>query len=342
LFPDPSARQFIPVTMPAAIRPSMPKRRPSGRRRPFLLRGSTLAWLAVICMALAFAVGIAWQRTAATRAKNAVATGPTPEEQAAARRLLESAVTARYADQPDEALRLAREARETDPMTPGAATFIAEVALQQGKTDEVDIAARDAVRQGLDVADAKLLLALKIWMQRAETSVADAGAVATQFLEEASAEELSNGTARFFAGDLQRAVGRPGEAHRSLLGGLHRQEPWHSSALLAAKLRLAMEEGGQRAAETPGGFSSSDSYAAFGGVVYDMHRAAQDADKAGIAAARAALQGVFTSWQLDVLSSDPSLVSLELIPAGEEGAIVPFAVIRPPAVKEEAEGFPTP
>lgn len=328
--------------MPAAIRPSMPKRRPSGRRRPFVLRSSTLSWVALVVMALAFLGGIAWQRSAASRAKSAAATGPTPEEQAAARRLLESAVTARYADQPDEALRLAREARETDPMTPGAATFIAELALRQGRSEDVDTAARDAVRQGLDVADAKLLLALTRWMQRAETSVADAGAAATQLLEEASAEELSNGTARFFAGDLQRAVGRPGEAHRSLLGGLHRQEPWHSSALLAAKLRLVMEEGGQRSADIPGGLASSDSDAAFGAVAYDMHRAARDADKAGIAAARAALQGVFTSRQLDVLSSDSSLVSLELIPPGEEGAAVPFAAIQPPKEQRELQGLSVP
>ncbi len=331
--------------MPAAIRPSMPKRRPSGRRRrPFALRGSTLAWLAVICMALAFASGIAWQRTAATRAKSAgVATGPTPEEQAAARRLLESAVTARYADQPDEALRLAREARETDPMTPGAATFIAEIALRQGDTDEVDIAAREAIRQGRYVADAKMLLALNRWMGRTQSGAVDARATATQLLEEATAEELSNGTARFFAGDLQRAVGRPGEAHRSVLGGLHRQEPWHSSALLAAKLRLAMEEGGQRAAETPGDPASysSDSDAVFGAVVYDMQRVLQSGDEVAIAAARARLQGAFTSRQLGMLSNDSAFASLTLVSAGE-GSDVPFAAIPPPAVKKESEGSPTP
>ena len=327
--------------MPAAIRPSMPKRRPSGRRRrPFALRGSTLAWLAVICMALAFAAGVVWQRTAATRAKNAVATGPTPEEQAAARRLLESAVTARYADQTDDALRLAREARETDPMTPGAATFIAEVALRQGKTDEVDIAAREAIQRGRYVADAKLLLALNRWMGRTQSGAVDARAAATQLLEEATAEELSNGTARFFAGDLQRAVGRPGEAHRSLLGGLHRQEPWHSSALLAAKLRLAMEEGGQRVAETLGDPSSSDSDAVFGAVVYDMQRALQSGDETAIAAARARLQGAFTSRQLGMLSNDSAFASLELVPAG--GADVPFAAILPPSVKKESEGSPMP
>jgi hypothetical protein len=340
LFPDPSTRQFISVTMPAAIRPSMPKRRPSGRRRPFLLRGSTLAWLAVICMALAFAAGIAWQRTAATRAKSAgVATGPTPEEQAAARRLLESAVTARYADQPDEAFRLAREARETDPMTPGAATFIAELALQQGETDEVDTAAREAIRQGRYVADAKLLLALNRWMGRTQSGAVDARAAATQLLEEATAEELSNGTARFFAGDLQRAVGRPGEAHRSLLGGLHRQEPWHSSALLSAKMRLAVEEAGPRAdPNVPASSAGADN---FGGAAYDMHRALQSGDEAAIAAARAKLQGAFTSRQLGILSSDSAFASLKLVPAGE-GSDVPFAAIPPPAVKKENEGSPIP
>ena len=326
--------------MPAAIRPSMPKRRPSGRRRrPFALRGSTLAWLAVICMALAFAAGIAWQRTAATRAKNAVATGPTPEEQATARRLLESAVTARYADQTDDALRLACEARETDPMTPGAATFIAEVALRQGETDEVDIAAREAIQQGRYVADAKLLLALNRWMGRTQSGAVDARAAATQLLEEATAEELSNGTARFFAGDLQRAVGRPGEAHRSLLGGLHRQEPWHSAALLSAKMRLAVEEAGPRAGpNVPASSAGADT---FGGAAYDMHRALQSGNEAAIAAARAKLQGAFTSRQLGILSSDSAFASLKLVPAGE-GSDVPFAAVPPPAVKKESEASPLP
>lgn len=322
-----------------AFRPSMPKRRPSGRRRPFLLRGSTLAWLAVICMALAFAAGVAWQRTAANRAKNAVATGPSPEAQAAARRLLESAVTARYADQPDEAFRLAREAREADPMTPGAATFIAEVALRQGKTDEVDIAAREAIQRGRYVADAKLLLALNRWMGRTQSGAVDARAAATQLLEEATAEELSNGTARFFAGDLQRAVGRPGEAHRSLLGGLHRQEPWHSAALLSAKMRLAVEEAVPRAGpNVPASSAGADT---FGGAAYDMYRAVQSGDEAAIAAARAKLQGAFTSRQLGILSSDSAFASLKLVPAGE-GSDVPFAAVPPPAVKKENKGSPIP
>jgi len=327
--------------MRAAIRPSMPKRRPSGRRRrPFVLRGSTLAWLAALCMTLAFAAGVAWQRTAAARAQRVKTdSGPAPEEQAAARRLLEKAVTARYADQPDEALRLAREARETDPMTPGAATFIAEMALRQGKTDEVDTAAREAIRQGRYVADAKLLLALNRWMGRSQAGAVDASATATQLLEEATAEELSNGVARFFAGDLQRAVGRPGEAHRSLLGGLHRQEPWHSAALLSAKMRLAAAEAAPRA--DPNVPALSPDGDAFSAPAYDMYRALQGGDEVVIAPVRAKLQGAFTGWQLGVLARDPAFASLELVPAGE-GPAVPFAVIPPPAVEKESKGSPIP
>ncbi len=322
-----------------AFRPSMPKRRPSGRRRPFLLRGRTLAWLAVICMALAFAAGVAWQRTAAARAKSVnAADGPSPEAQAAARRLLESAVSARYADQPDEALRLAQEAREADPMTPGAATFIAEMALQQGKTDDVDTAAREAIRQGRYVADAKLLLALNRWMGRTQSGAVDARATATQLLEEATAEELSNGVARFFAGDLQRAVGRPGEAHRSLLGGLHRQQAWQSYALLSAKMRLAAEGAGPGAA--PNVPASSVGADAFGGSAYDMQRALQSGDEVLIASARALLLGAFTSRQLAVLARDPAFASVELVPAGE-GPAVPFALLPPP-VKKESKGSPIP
>ena len=342
LFPDATARQFIPDPMPAAIRPSMPKRRPSGRRRPRLLRSGTLGWLALVCLALAFLAGVGWQRTAADRAKRAAASsGPTPEDQAAARRLLERAVTARHADQPDEALRLAREARQTDPKTPGAAMFIAELALRQGKPDEVDTAAREAIGQGVDVAGVKVVLAVNRWMQRSDTSVADAGAAAAQFLQEASAEELSNGAARFFAGDLQRAVGRPGEAHRSLLGGLHRQEPWHSSALLAAKVRLAGEEAGQSEG-APGVRPPSEYASAFGAAAYDMHRALQGGGTGpAIAAAQAKLRGTFTGRQLEALSRDPAFRSVDLVPAGEGGDI-PFAVILPPAEKKETLTLPPP
>jgi len=320
----------------------MRKPRPSGRRRrPFALRGSTIAWLAVISMALAFAAGVAWQRTAAARAQRVkTASGPAPEEQAAARRLLESAITARYADQPDEALRLAREALATDPMTPGAATFSAEIALQQGKTDDVDTAAREAIRQGRYVADAKLLLALNRWMGRSQEGAVDARATATQLLEEATAEELSNGVARFFAGDLQRSVGRPGEAHRSLLGGLHRQEPWYSAALLSAKMRLAAAEAAPLADPNDPALSSDYAFV-FGAPAYDMVRALQSGDEVAIASVRAKLQGTFTGWQLGVLARDPAFASLELVPAGE-GPAVPFSVIPPPAVKKESKGSPIP
>jgi hypothetical protein len=339
LFPDPSARQFNPVALRYAFRPSMPKRRPSGRRRPFLLRGSTLAWLAVICMALAFAAGVAWQRTAANRAKNAVATGPSPEAQAAARRLLESAVGARYADQPDEALRLAREAREADPMTPGAAIFIAEVAFEQGETDEVDTAAREAIRQGRYIADAKLLLALHHWKMQGENGAVAAGAAAMHFLSEAGQDELSNSAVRFFAGELGRFLGRPAEAHRTLLQGMHRQEPWHSAALLSAKLRLAAAAAAPRADVSAPALSADGD--AFSAPAYDMVHALQRRDEVQIAAARSTLQGVFTSRQLGVLARDPAFASLELVPAGE-GPAVPFAAIPPPAVKKESKGSPMP
>jgi hypothetical protein len=72
-----------------------------------------------------------------------------------------------------------------------------------------------------------------------------------------------------------------------------------------------------------------------------MYRAVQSGDEAAIAAARAKLQGAFTSRQLGILSSDSAFASLKLVPAGE-GSDVPFAAVPPPAVKKENEGSPIP
>ena len=190
-----------------------------------------------------------------------------------------------------------------------------------------------------DNSSTGVTLALNRWLGRTQSGAVEARATATQLLEEATAEELSNGSARFFAGDLQRSVGRPGEAHRSLLGGLHRQEPWHSTALLSAKMRLAAAEAAPRADPNVPALSADGD--AFGAPAYDMHRALQGGDEVAIAPVRARLQGAFTGWQLGVLARDPAFASLELVPAGE-GPAVPFAAIPPPAAKKESKGSPIP
>jgi hypothetical protein len=104
-------------------------------------------------------------------------------------------------------------------------------------------------------------------------------------------------------------------------------------------MRLAVEEAGPRA--DPNVPASSAGADAFGGAAYDMHRALQSGNEASIAAARARLQGAFTTWQLGVLAHDPAFVSLELVTEGE-GVAVPFALIPPPAVKKESKGSPMP
>jgi hypothetical protein len=49
---------------------------------------------------------------------------------------------------------------------------------------------------------------------------------------------------RFFLGDLQRLLGQPASAHRSLLAGAARLSPWSSSQVILAKMQLAADEAG--------------------------------------------------------------------------------------------------
>ncbi|MBE2180803.1 MAG: hypothetical protein IAE97_10055 [Chthoniobacterales bacterium] len=115
--------------------------------------------------------------------------------------------------------------------------------------------AREALNRGDNIADANLLLALDRWQARALPggSTGASGDAALLLLADATSAEFSNGTVWFFQGDLLRELGRNAEAQRSLLGGLHRQQPWTSAAVIAAKLQLAGAEAGNVPTSTPAG-----------------------------------------------------------------------------------------
>jgi len=319
--------------MPRAIRPSV-RRRSSGQgHRGRRRRGVIGPWAAGLFIGLAFAGGWAWHYLAVLRAERVAVevSGSGPEQQAAARELLERAVEARHGELTNEALRLAMEARAADPDVPGAGIFMAEMALRQGDLEATAAAARAALEQRNFVANAQLLLALNAWMERRQTGAEVAGLSATKLLAEASEEELSNGAVRFFAGDLQRAIGRPGEAHRSLLGGLYRQQVWQSAGLLAAKLALTVDEAGPRtgAAALFGVGEESELFATKAVALSRALRGQGD-----VSGAMADSQAVFTQKQFAVLTRDPALAAARG-PAGAE-FFLPFGAIDPPPALPEA------
>jgi hypothetical protein len=294
------------------------------RRTRFAVRAGT--FFLVLALAAGFVWGKGWWRTTT---EIAPAEAVTPEQRAEARLLLERAVQARHAELTNEAVRLAVEARNIDPDVPGAALFAAEMALRQGDAEIAGAAALEALKQAQYAADARLILALNAWMRRGESGVDAAGSASTQLLSEAANEELSNGAVRFFAGDLQRAIGRSGEAHRSLLGGLYRQETWHSAALLTAKLALSIDQAG--GAGSAALLDVGEESEVFGTTAAALGRA--QSEEAETTAAATAVRGAFARKHLEILASEPTLVAAS--PGREQTPFVPFGEIAPPSVEAQ-------
>ena len=317
--------------MDQAISRAVERRRSAryaARRRARVSRAISFA--VAIFLVLALAAGFAWGKGWISKQTDAPAGQPaTPAQRAEARQLLDRAIEARHAELSNEAMRLAMEARSIDPDVPGADLFAAEMALREGNAEVAEAAARLALEKMQYAADAQLILALNAWMLRGMSGVDSAGAASQQLLTEAAETELSNGAVRFFAGDLQRATGRTAEAHRSLLGGLYRQEVWHSAALLTAKLALTVDE-----ADGAGGAALlvvGEESEKFGTVAAALGRSSNAGVDTGAAdAARA----TFARKHLEQLSDDPALAAL----AGAKhapGDFLPFGELAPPTIESE-------
>lgn len=267
----------------------------------------------------AFGAGYLWQQLRAKSAAAGTMTQQTnPEQRAQALELLDRAVAARHEELTNEASRLASDAQRLDPGVPGAALFLAEISLSAGDAEGVNAAAQKALAQEIYAADARLLLALVAWMLRGRTSAEEAGASSTQLLSEASDAELANSQVRFFAGDVLRAIGRNAEAHASLIGSLHRQGPWDSAALLAAKLWLALEESGPDA-RSGAALATGREGEIYGAKAVQIKRAIRE--QADAVRSVSSLQSVFTAKQVAELSSDPALtgdVMAAARPVGEQ------------------------
>lgn len=114
---------------------------------------------------------------------------------------------------------------------------MAELAFQRRDSGALSKHARVAALHTESAAGAKLLLALEHWLGRLveKRSDADSERFSADLLAEAAATQPSMDVTWFFRGDLLRLIGKPSEAHHALLGSMHRQAPWRSSAVLAAK-----------------------------------------------------------------------------------------------------------
>lgn len=290
-----------------------------------------LAWIAVVSLITlwAFGAGYLWRQL---RTKSAAAEPTTeqaiPQQQAQAFAVLDRAVRAWHEGLTNEAWRLAKDAQRVDPTVPGAALLQAEMSLLASDTEGVSIAANEALAQETYAADARLLLALNAWMLRGKTGTEDAGRSATRFLAEASEAELANNQVRFFASDLLRAIGRPGEAHASLMGSLHRQGPWDSISLLTAKLWLTLQEAGPKA-KSGAALATGREGEIFGASAVQLLGAIRE--KRDAAAPAGALQSVFTAKQIALLSSDYALATgfSAAAQASREKAAPPFSRSNP-------------
>ncbi len=285
-------------------------------------------WCGVGLVCFAFAAGFAW-RNNWFRAES----GSEPmqkiglAQRGEALGLLDRAIEAKYNELWTEATRLAFEARETDPATPGVDIFIGEMALERDDINVMGSAARAALRRQPASANAKLLLALQAWVLRGQTGATEAGTAAAQTLQEAATDELSNGPVRFFAGDFLRAIGRPAEAHANLLGSLYRLHAWQSAALIAAKFSLALEEAPSSVA--PISAALSDPHVErFGASSADLHRAI--ANDGAVSPAVSALRSFYTAKQIEVLARDPAFSAVSIISEPAIGSIMPFSDIGRP------------
>ena len=205
-------------------------------------------WVLVLFLGgMAYFGGIAWQGWRFSRVMLETPTQvvvTAPEQKAEALRLLDEAIKARHEERYDAAWELALRIQESDPGTAGWDLLMAELAFQRRDPGAFRKHARVAELLPESAAGAKLLLALERWRSRVveRRSDEESGRISADLLAEAAAAQPSVDVTWFFRGDLLRQIGKPSEAHRALLGSMHRQAPWRSSALLAAKIHFARSE----------------------------------------------------------------------------------------------------
>lgn len=227
----------------SARRPDSRAMRSAARQRA-RLNGAALGagFLAVL---LAFAGGFLWRSGAlADRWRSAEAIAAFDEEQrSAALSLFDEAVQAQYEERWQGAANAVAALRQQGRPLPGLDALVAEIAMTRGDPETSRLAAHESLRRGESTSSAHLMLALEKWITRNQVADATlAGELALHFLQEAADFEPSNGAVYYFWGEMNRMAGSLAEAQQKLLGSLHREMPWRSSALLAIKRQLAVAE----------------------------------------------------------------------------------------------------
>lgn len=201
-----------------------------------------VGFLAVL---LAFAGGFLWRSGAlADLGRSAEASAAFDEQQRSeALSLFDEAVQAQHEERWQGAANAVSALRQRGRPLPGLDALVAEIAMSRGDAETSRLAAHESLRRGENTASAHLMLALEKWIGRNQVADATlAGELAMHFLQEAADFEPSNGAVYFFWGEMNRMAGSLAEAQQKLLGGLHREMPWRSSALLAIKRQLAVAE----------------------------------------------------------------------------------------------------
>ncbi len=198
------------------------------------------AWLvSAALVAGAFVAGLKQTKRLDT---NAAVFPVSPDRRESAMRLMDEAVRAKHEGRLNDAVLAASDARRADPRVAGADVIAADIALAQREPEFARQSAERALQQGHNESTAKLLLAMSEATMR---GFSRGSSRAEALLKEAEEAELSNPAVHYVWGDMLRIAGREKEAQRKLLGSLHRQEPWMSSTIIAAKLQLASVVAGQ-------------------------------------------------------------------------------------------------
>jgi hypothetical protein len=226
----------------------------------------------------------------------------TAQQQGEALRLMDEAVKAKYEERYDDALRAAADARHADPQVRGVGIVSSEIALRRGDPEKSQREALAALRQGDSAADANYLLAIAAWISRGGGKQSEqAGTMATHYLDEACLADFSNSDVRCYLGDVQRVLGLPALALRSLQAGVYRLSPWMSSQILSGKIQLANDEAGSGGQSAEVASLSGDRALL---ALRSALRSGQDP--------RATLDDVsacFTGQQIKILLADPALAA---------------------------------
>ncbi len=312
---------------------SLRRRRERRRKRRKLAIAAVWATLAA-----AFAAGLAWKVVTAKLAAKPPAPTASKENREEALRLVDEAIRAKQEGRHNGAMSAAAAARKTDPGVRGMDVLAGTVALEAAQPEAMRAAAENALHRRENEADALLLLALHKWMTRGTDAAArDSAAITDDLLARASEAEPSNMEVMFFWGDMASYAGREDLAHKRLLGGVHRQQPWLSSATLAAKMELAAEEAS--ALQTEAQKSLPPPPTPLGKALVELHRAARSG--ADPAPRLAALRSACTEWQARQLLGDqafrrpgipPEIVSARNAPVFE----LPGGSIAPPSANDDA------